>query len=219
MWQYFRAPKAVELVFYTRMVSVDAAEDITTDPPLAPGDFLVSLDGGVFQPLDTTPAAEPAAGVAIKVLLSALEMDADHVVVAAVDPDGAWKDQFFHIFTTPHQANVVLVGDDALEDIAVATRDTLLVGAAEGSMGEALTLLLGFSAKRYVRYDNFQRNATTGFLEVVRVRIFSSSALAAASTAGNESLEDGEVARLVWTGVAGEQFTSLPDSIVTGDEE
>ena len=63
-----------------------------TAPPLASGDFQVSLDHGAFAALATTPTVSPAGSVCVLVALSAAEMTADEVVVLGHDPDGVWDD-------------------------------------------------------------------------------------------------------------------------------
>lgn len=63
------------------------------NPTIAEGDFQVSTDDSAFENLDTTPAVNPSGSRAVKVTLSADEMNGDRVVVQAVDQAGdEWND-------------------------------------------------------------------------------------------------------------------------------
>lgn len=70
------------------------------NPTIAAGDFQVSLDGGSFSNLATLPTITPSGGRVVTVSLSASEMDADNVVVQAVDQAGdEWNDVLIPIET------------------------------------------------------------------------------------------------------------------------
>lgn len=55
------------------------------NPTLASGDVKVSIDGGAFSNLTTLPAVTPAAGIAVKLALSASEMTGDNIFVQFID--------------------------------------------------------------------------------------------------------------------------------------
>lgn len=87
------------------MVLIDSADNLSikTNPTLATGDYKISKDGGAFANLATLPTVSPAAGNQVEVVLSATEMDADNIMIQAIDVAGAeWNDNFFSITT---QAN------------------------------------------------------------------------------------------------------------------
>jgi len=71
-----------------------------SNPTLASGDVQVSKDYGTFSNIATLPDAEPDSGSAIRVQLSATEMDADVVTVLFHDAAGdEWCDQLITIHT------------------------------------------------------------------------------------------------------------------------
>jgi len=72
------------------------------NPTLAAGDVKISKDGGAFANLATLPSVEPAAGISIKVALSATEMTADKVMIAFIDQTDPkeWADASICILTT-----------------------------------------------------------------------------------------------------------------------
>ena len=82
----------------------DAADSVSfkAAPTIASGDFKVSKDGGAFANLATLPTVTPAAGVAVKISLSATEMTADNVTIAAIDQTATkeWADFLLSIPTT-----------------------------------------------------------------------------------------------------------------------
>ena len=75
--------------FTTALTSQADTKLLKANPTLAAGDVLVSKDYGAFANLATLPDAEPDAGYAIRVQLSATEMDADVVTVLFHDAAGA----------------------------------------------------------------------------------------------------------------------------------
>jgi hypothetical protein len=73
-----------------------------SNPTIAAGDFTVSKDGGSFANLTTLPTVTPASGVAVKISLSATEMNADNVLVVWRDQTTTkeWADGYLSIPTT-----------------------------------------------------------------------------------------------------------------------
>lgn len=71
------------------------------NPTLAAGDVKVSIDGGAFNNLTTLPTVTPAAGIAVKVALSASEMTGDNIFVQFIDQTSPkeWADYAFNIQT------------------------------------------------------------------------------------------------------------------------
>lgn len=90
--------KNVVYVFYIGLVDAGAAGKFKAAPTLATGDFKFSKNGAAFDNLATLPAVSPSGGIAIKVSLSAAEMDDNKVVVTGIDAAGAeWSDVLIFI--------------------------------------------------------------------------------------------------------------------------
>jgi hypothetical protein len=72
------------------------------NPTIASGDFQISKDGGAFANLTNLPTVAPAAGVAIEVVLTTTEMNADNVFVRWIDQTSPkeWADGGICILTT-----------------------------------------------------------------------------------------------------------------------
>lgn len=92
--QYMAAPynppvKNEDFIFVITLGDMANPGLLKSSPTIAAGDFKVSTDGGAFANLGTLPTVTPAAGVGVKVTLSASEMNGDYVLVY-------WQDQ-----TTP----------------------------------------------------------------------------------------------------------------------
>jgi len=71
-------------------------------PTIAAGDFQVDKDGGGFADLSTLPTVDPTGTAAVKLTLSATEMNADVVTVKGVDQTvpKEWADFMISIPTT-----------------------------------------------------------------------------------------------------------------------
>ena len=92
--------KGVAFSFTTALTDQSDTKLLKANPTLATADCQVSKDYGAFANLATLPDAEPDAGYAIRVQLSATEMDADVVTVLFHDTSGAeWCDQVITILT------------------------------------------------------------------------------------------------------------------------
>ena len=92
--------KGVAFSFTTALTDQSDTKLLKANPTIAAGDCQVSKDYGAFANLATLPDAEPDAGYAIRVQLSATEMDADVVTVLFHDAAGAeWCDQLITILT------------------------------------------------------------------------------------------------------------------------
>ena len=94
--------KNEDFVMYIALSSVLESESFQAAPTIASGDFKVSKDGGAFANLGTLPTVTPAAGVAVKITLTATEMNADNVVITGIDQtaDKEWADFLLSIPTT-----------------------------------------------------------------------------------------------------------------------
>lgn len=110
------AVKGEAYTFYTALTDASDTTLFKSNPTLAAGDVKVSKDGGAVANPDTLPDAEPDAGYAIRVQLTATEMNADNVVVYFHDAAGAeWCDQMIVIQTAAAQiGDAVTLADDAI---------------------------------------------------------------------------------------------------------
>lgn len=92
--------KNAAFILYTGLVQQADTKLLKANPTLATGDFKVSIDGGAFANLATLPTVTPAGGTAVKISLSAGEMNGDNIVVTCIDASGAeWCDQLIEIQT------------------------------------------------------------------------------------------------------------------------
>lgn len=104
MPSYVNPKKATAFVFYTGLVSQADTKLLKANPTLDAADFRVSIDGGTFNPLGTTPTVVPASGRSVKISLSSGEMTGDNIVVTCVDAAGAeWCDRLVNIQTASNQ--------------------------------------------------------------------------------------------------------------------
>lgn len=136
-------------------------DDYKANPTLAAGDVQVSKDGGAFANLATIPAVTPASGRAVRVALSATEMQAARLVIQFVDQTSPkeWADQFVLVETYGHASAQrqdwdqtgdsfarlgAPAGASVSADVAAVKSDTAatLVDTAEiGAAGAGLTAL------------------------------------------------------------------------------
>lgn len=145
MPSYVTAKKNTEYIFYAGLPSQADTKLNQTNPTIAAGDFKVSIDGAAFANLGTLPAVTPAAGKAVKITLSASEMNGDNIIVSASDAAGAeWCDQLWNIQTTTYQ----------IDDIGALTATSAEPG--QGAPPATATLLqkIGYLYKAW-------RNRTT----------------------------------------------------------
>lgn len=119
MATYVPPKKGAALVIYTALTDASDTTLLKANPTLAAGDAKVSKDGGAFANLATLPDVYPAAGYAVRIQLSADEMNADNVVVYLHDAVGTeWCDQLIHVQTVTQQV------DDLASQASVDTIDT-----------------------------------------------------------------------------------------------
>ena len=87
------------------------------NPTIAAGDFKVSTDGGAFTNLATLPVVTPAGSIAVKIDLSAAEMNGDKIAVQCTDVAGAeWDDGLIFIDATISSVDDVKTRVDLLLD-------------------------------------------------------------------------------------------------------
>lgn len=104
MTTYFPPKSGVAFRFFASLVDQSNTKLFKANPTLATGDFKVSIDGGAFANLTTTPAVTPASGRAVQIDLSVSEMTGANIFVQAVDAAGAeWCDASWCLQTTARQ--------------------------------------------------------------------------------------------------------------------
>lgn len=121
------------------------------NPTLAAGDAQVSIDGGAFANLGTLPAVAPAAGVGVRVVLSAAEMTGDNILVKLIDQTNPkeWADYAFTVQTVaavwPTAAALVTAQAD-LDDIQLRLPTALIGGRMDSSVGAMAAAVLTATA-------------------------------------------------------------------------
>ncbi len=120
-------PKKNEaFIKYIGLPSVADDDIFKAAPTIAAGDFKVSKDGGSFANLATLPTVTPAGGEAVKLSLSATEMDANNVAIHCKDAAGTeWKSVFIDIPTTTNDIDDLAT--EAKQDIIDTNVDAILV--------------------------------------------------------------------------------------------
>lgn len=94
--------KNEDFIIYVSLEDYTNPGNFKANPTIAAGDFQISKDGGAFANLATLPTVTPASGRAVKITLSATEMNCDNVVVQCVDQTSPkeWADFVLSIPTT-----------------------------------------------------------------------------------------------------------------------
>ena len=129
-----------EYIFYISLQSQADTKLLQANPTLATGDAKVSVDGGAFANLDTLPAVTPASGKAVKVTLSADEMNGDNITVLFSDAAGAeWCDLLIGIQTTANQVDDI----QSLVAAALTAYDPLTRTEATADKDEVLAAVGG----------------------------------------------------------------------------
>lgn len=94
--------KNEDFIVYIALEDNSNPGSFKANPTIAAGDFQISKDGGALANLGTLPAVEPASSIWVKITLSNTEMNADSVVVQAIDQTSPkeWADFAFSIPTS-----------------------------------------------------------------------------------------------------------------------
>ena len=108
--------------------------------------------------------------------------------------------------------NEILLIQTQANDIAAAVWEEALADhIAAGTMGQAMSVLLGISAKSNMRFDNAVYDSN-GFMTSARMRVFPDSATASASTQGGTG--EGEIFTLQLTGTPDGTFVCTPTGVL-----
>lgn len=122
MASYVTPKKNASFVFYIGLVSQANTKTLQSSATIASGDFKVSTDGGALANLGTLPSVDPASSKAVKITLSAAEMNGDNIVVIASDAAGAeWCDQLINIQTSARQVDDLAYPATSGRSLAVDT--------------------------------------------------------------------------------------------------
>lgn len=94
--------KNEDFILYITLQDMNTSGSFKSNPTIAAGDFQISKDGGAFANLATLPAVTPASSVAVKITLSATEMNCDNVLITGIDQTSPkeWADFALSIPTT-----------------------------------------------------------------------------------------------------------------------
>lgn len=85
-------------IFYVSLVDALNPNKFLVDPTIAAGDFKRSTDGSAFVNLTSFPVVEPAGSAAVKIELTASEMDGEKINIQGIDTAGGeWQDIMVNI--------------------------------------------------------------------------------------------------------------------------
>lgn len=125
---YFNAKINEALVFYVTLMTSGDDDTPVTNPTLAAGDARTSLDGGAFGNLATIPAVDPAGDVAVKVSLSAGELNGANCIVVFEDQTAAEEWQALTITIHTHAVDI----DDLVRSTTPANTLDVSAGGEAG---------------------------------------------------------------------------------------
>ena len=94
--------KNEDFVVYISLQDMSISGAFKADPTISAGDFKVKKDSGVPVNLTTLPAIDSAGETDLKIALTALEMNADNVIITGIDQTAnkEWADFKLSILTT-----------------------------------------------------------------------------------------------------------------------
>lgn len=99
----YNPPKKNEdFIIYVAVEDCANPGKLKTNPTIAAGDFRISKDGGAFADVATLPDVQPDGSLAIRIQLSATEMNCDNVFLYWEDQDATpeWCSGWLSIPTT-----------------------------------------------------------------------------------------------------------------------
>jgi len=140
------SPKnAAEFIFYVSLEDTAAPGYFKANPTLASGDVKISKDGGALANLNTLPTVTPAAGKAVKVTLSAMEMTADNVLVVFSDAAGAeWNDLVISLHPQA-KGHDDLASQAGVDDLPTNAELATALGTADDAVLAAIAALNNLS--------------------------------------------------------------------------
>ena len=110
---------------YQIIVARDIAGSFVNNPPIAAGDYQISLDGGPFANLANLPTVIAGSPV-IEIMLSETERAASRAVIRGIDQTAtkAWADNFTTVTTSIDEASLVGLIRDDLERVGGISEQT-----------------------------------------------------------------------------------------------
>ncbi len=145
MASYQPPKKNTAWIGYFDLVSQADTKLFQVNPTIAAGDFKVSIDGGAFANLATLPVVTPAGGRAVKISLSAGEMNGDNIKVQCVDAAGAeWCDMGFTLQTSTKQVDDLAT---AAEILTTALTESYAADGAAPTLAQFQFMLLSVFAE------------------------------------------------------------------------
>jgi hypothetical protein len=155
MGTQFPPKKNAAYTFYVSLVSQANTKVMQSNPTLAAGDVKVSTDGGALANLATLPVVTPASSKAVKVDLSASEMNGDNVVIIFSDAAGAeWCDLAIDLQTVTRQIDDLAypatsgrsLAVDASGNVTPTTVESVILHSGTAQAGAASTITLAAGA-------------------------------------------------------------------------
>ncbi len=133
MPEFYSPPRYGQaFVFFVSLVDQTNTKLFKASPTLVAGDVRISKDGGSFANLATLPSVLPAGGKAVRVSLSATEMQADNAFILFSDVAGnEWCDLGINL-------QVSKIGDSAVTIIR-GTVDTAVLTPTQTQFDTSLT--------------------------------------------------------------------------------
>ena len=94
--------KGEDFAFSVGLEDMASVGSFKANPTIAAGDFKISKDDGAYANLTNLPTVAPASGTDVSIVLTSTEMNADKVVVTAIDQTTPkeWADFKVCILTT-----------------------------------------------------------------------------------------------------------------------
>lgn len=156
--------KNVAYEFDIALVDSASPGSFKAAPTIAAGDFKVSTANGAFANLTTLPSVDPAGSIAVKINLSASEMNGDKIMVQCIDAAGAeWNDKFIFIDAPAVTVEDLVRATTPANTLDVDASGEVTVGANNDKTGYALSAA-GVDAIFAKVYEG-----TTTFLQYLRL--------------------------------------------------
>lgn len=147
--------KNTEFIFYISLVDQADTKLFKSNPTIAAGDFKVSTDGGALGNPATLPAVTPASSKAVKVTLSASEMNGDNIVLIGSDAAGAeWCDISINIQTTQQQIDNLLGDTLTLAEPTGVPAATVTAASKLGRLYQALRNKMTVTSSKKIFMDD-----------------------------------------------------------------
>lgn len=159
-----------EYTVYHSLVSQANTKLFQVNPTLAAGDVKISKDGGAEANLATLPVVAPSGSRNVKLIVSAVEMQADNVKINYVDAAGAeWCDR--EIIIQPTKLLTFGTVDDAAFAPTTTQFETSSIteSTADHFRNRLILFLTGALTGQIARITNYSLNTGRGRFTVTGV--------------------------------------------------